>query len=340
MTTQIEAEIAQISLEIERQKDVLRKLESSKNVLQQQLNAIRDPIARLPLDISSDIFLQCLPPRSVYPREYPRPQAHDAPLLLLNSLIISFDHTDDLEDESYNLLGEMQPFMELPRLQVLEMFGVGVVECYWLSLHRLLRLAPNLTRLLMQNFSFLENLEDEEPEILILPYLCHLSHHRDFEGIKWISTPQLQTLRSSTEALSTEGFISFLRQASLPLRKLELIGDSNSVSRFKNSLAVIPTLTHLECLVPEPLTHTWLRTSKRCNYNEIIGATSYTDMLMALAGVLSVRRSRLKTVRFTIYRWEDPPSLTDDLTCFREFLEEGMHIHIALEDEPNMLSSS
>ncbi|KAJ6523351.1 hypothetical protein B0H19DRAFT_866849, partial [Mycena capillaripes] len=42
-----------------------------------QLNALRDPIARLPLEISSEIFLQCL-------SENPTPDAEIAPTLLLN----------------------------------------------------------------------------------------------------------------------------------------------------------------------------------------------------------------------------------------------------------------
>ncbi|KAJ7649923.1 hypothetical protein FB45DRAFT_730999, partial [Roridomyces roridus] len=82
----MEAQIEQICLKIERQKDVLRKLESSKSLLQQQLNALRDPIARLPVEIASEIFLECIPPPSPSDnaRGYPRPQAHHAPLMLLN----------------------------------------------------------------------------------------------------------------------------------------------------------------------------------------------------------------------------------------------------------------
>ncbi|KAJ7649943.1 hypothetical protein FB45DRAFT_858878 [Roridomyces roridus] len=81
MTTEaIEAEIAQISLEIERQRDVLRRLESSKILLQRRLNAERDPFGRLPLEISSEIFLQCLSPPSNF---HPRPHAHLPPLLFL-----------------------------------------------------------------------------------------------------------------------------------------------------------------------------------------------------------------------------------------------------------------
>ncbi|KAJ7649957.1 hypothetical protein FB45DRAFT_6083 [Roridomyces roridus] len=82
-TEGIAAQIERVSLEIERQRDVLRKLESSKSLLQQQLNALRDPIARLPLEISSEIFMQCLP-ESDYPRGCVQPKVHLAPLLFLN----------------------------------------------------------------------------------------------------------------------------------------------------------------------------------------------------------------------------------------------------------------
>ncbi|KAJ7649936.1 hypothetical protein FB45DRAFT_1050056 [Roridomyces roridus] len=84
MSAQLEAQIEQISLEIERQKDVLQKLESDKIILQRQLNAERDPLARLPLEISSEIFLQCVPLRPEFPSGHSQPQPHLAPLLLLN----------------------------------------------------------------------------------------------------------------------------------------------------------------------------------------------------------------------------------------------------------------
>ncbi|KAJ6542064.1 hypothetical protein DFH09DRAFT_1089395 [Mycena vulgaris] len=61
---QLEARIQELSADIDRQREVLRKLEHSK-------------MARLPFDISSDIFIQCLPPR-------PHPGAHHNPMLLLN----------------------------------------------------------------------------------------------------------------------------------------------------------------------------------------------------------------------------------------------------------------
>ncbi|KAJ7757773.1 hypothetical protein DFH07DRAFT_459105 [Mycena maculata] len=69
--------IENICIDIERQKEVLKTLETSKSRLQSQLNAVLDPVERLPLEISSEIFVQCLPP-------LPEPGAHHLPILLLN----------------------------------------------------------------------------------------------------------------------------------------------------------------------------------------------------------------------------------------------------------------
>ncbi|KAJ6542073.1 hypothetical protein DFH09DRAFT_1041417, partial [Mycena vulgaris] len=74
---QLEARIQELSADTDRQREVLRKPEHSESAVQRQLNEFRDPLARLPFDISSDIFIQCLPPR-------PHPGAHHAPMLLLN----------------------------------------------------------------------------------------------------------------------------------------------------------------------------------------------------------------------------------------------------------------
>ncbi|KAF8198197.1 hypothetical protein K438DRAFT_701920 [Mycena galopus ATCC 62051] len=75
---EIQALIAKLSADIHLQKEVLQQLERAKSLAQRQLNAIRDPVARLPLEISSEIFVQCLPPHHL------KPAAHTVPLLLLN----------------------------------------------------------------------------------------------------------------------------------------------------------------------------------------------------------------------------------------------------------------
>jgi len=74
---ELEARIAKLSVDIDAQKEVLRQLETRKSVAQCELNAVRDPVARLPLEISSQIFLQCLP-------SHPKPRPQTTPMLLLN----------------------------------------------------------------------------------------------------------------------------------------------------------------------------------------------------------------------------------------------------------------
>ncbi|KAJ7678820.1 hypothetical protein B0H17DRAFT_1206590 [Mycena rosella] len=75
----LQARIEAVSGEIDRQKEVLKALEHSKNALQRELNAVRDPVSRLPLEITSEIFIQCLPSTST-----PQPGARGIPMLFLN----------------------------------------------------------------------------------------------------------------------------------------------------------------------------------------------------------------------------------------------------------------
>ncbi|KAF7361460.1 hypothetical protein MSAN_01179100 [Mycena sanguinolenta] len=70
--------IAKFDIEINLQRELLKKLERDKSLAQRQLNSILDPIARLPWEISSEIFLQSLPP---FPAEH---GARHVPMLLLN----------------------------------------------------------------------------------------------------------------------------------------------------------------------------------------------------------------------------------------------------------------
>ncbi|KAJ7613913.1 hypothetical protein FB45DRAFT_258490 [Roridomyces roridus] len=68
--SELEARIEGFSTEIERHKEVLSELERSKSHAQRQLNALRDPLARIPVEISSEIFLHCVPTRSSLGRHH------------------------------------------------------------------------------------------------------------------------------------------------------------------------------------------------------------------------------------------------------------------------------
>ncbi|KAJ7680148.1 hypothetical protein B0H17DRAFT_73118 [Mycena rosella] len=64
---ELQTRIEDVSADIDRQKQVLTKLERSRSALQWQLNAIRDPVSRLPLEISSEIFIRCLSSPDAHP---------------------------------------------------------------------------------------------------------------------------------------------------------------------------------------------------------------------------------------------------------------------------------
>ncbi|KAJ7664389.1 hypothetical protein DFH06DRAFT_1187638 [Mycena polygramma] len=79
----LQALIKSLSADIDLQKTVLKDLEHRKSAALGKLNAIRDPMARLPLEISSEIFLWQCTPDSPDSRP-PKPTAREAPMLLLN----------------------------------------------------------------------------------------------------------------------------------------------------------------------------------------------------------------------------------------------------------------
>ncbi|KAJ7269535.1 hypothetical protein C8J57DRAFT_1716624 [Mycena rebaudengoi] len=81
----LRARVANVSSTIVSQKKaledldrVVNDLETTKSDLQRQLNTLLDPLARLPLEISSEIFLLCLP------EDCRCPNTSHAPMLLLN----------------------------------------------------------------------------------------------------------------------------------------------------------------------------------------------------------------------------------------------------------------
>ncbi|KAF7375485.1 F-box domain-containing protein [Mycena sanguinolenta] len=68
---ELRTRIVQLDSEIERQRKLLKKLEKDKSLVQRQLNAVLDPVARLPVEISSEIFLQSRAAEFTGPRHVP-----------------------------------------------------------------------------------------------------------------------------------------------------------------------------------------------------------------------------------------------------------------------------
>ncbi|KAJ7636602.1 hypothetical protein FB45DRAFT_906914 [Roridomyces roridus] len=57
----LRAELDEIFLAINKHRQILKDLDKQKSAIHRQLNSILDPVARLPLEISSEIFVQSLP---------------------------------------------------------------------------------------------------------------------------------------------------------------------------------------------------------------------------------------------------------------------------------------
>ncbi|KAJ7649878.1 hypothetical protein FB45DRAFT_886262 [Roridomyces roridus] len=78
---ELEAGLESVCVEIEQQTDpkVLLKLQHEEILLGRQLNAECDPVTRLPPEITSEIFIQCIPVS-----RHPQREARCIPILLLN----------------------------------------------------------------------------------------------------------------------------------------------------------------------------------------------------------------------------------------------------------------
>ncbi|KAJ7310867.1 hypothetical protein DFH08DRAFT_456414 [Mycena albidolilacea] len=74
---ELRARLVKLNTEIELHREALKSLEQDRSLVQRQMNAALDPVARLPLEISSEIFRQSLAP-------FPDVGPLHAPMLLLN----------------------------------------------------------------------------------------------------------------------------------------------------------------------------------------------------------------------------------------------------------------
>ncbi|KAK7037882.1 hypothetical protein R3P38DRAFT_3473794 [Favolaschia claudopus] len=107
----VEARIGKVCADIEVQEEVLKQLYRKKSVAQRKLNSLRDPISRLPLELSSQIFLQCLPD------DPPKPAAHSVPMLLLNICSAWRDIALSMPDLWTTI------YLDRPQIQTLELWG-------------------------------------------------------------------------------------------------------------------------------------------------------------------------------------------------------------------------
>ncbi|KAJ7627832.1 hypothetical protein DFH06DRAFT_1227280 [Mycena polygramma] len=76
--SELRARIDELTTSIHAQRRILRDLETQRSNARSKLNSIRDPMAGLPVEISAEIFLHCLP------TDPPVPDPDAAPIVLLN----------------------------------------------------------------------------------------------------------------------------------------------------------------------------------------------------------------------------------------------------------------
>lgn len=62
----LHARLADLISDIGTHKEVPETLLRARSAIQRQLNDLHDPMARLPLEVSSDVFIHCIPPPDVY----------------------------------------------------------------------------------------------------------------------------------------------------------------------------------------------------------------------------------------------------------------------------------
>ncbi|KAJ7641756.1 hypothetical protein FB45DRAFT_900951 [Roridomyces roridus] len=423
-TPALQAQIAQVSADIERQKELLKNLERNKSLLQRQLNDLRDPIARLPLEISSDIFIRCLPtylgPGSHIPGLFleicngwteialsspalwarmdfylPRPsgfkrllklwfqRAGGHPLQLsvtglmdddvaaivwenssrLERLEFSAGEKDETEsadsDESdsdsdgieyWNIWGSGQP-QPLPLLQSLHIHGRGNLELESRPFTQLLRLSPNLSRLILHDVEFDDDADVEASEQLVLPNLRCLMFHYDVmtsmsliqhDMLPFIFAPSLQTLGLIAEGTLHDGQrIKYFLDRSKPSLEELILRNAGDADDLYCLLALVPTLTRFELQYPtqDVVEDLFARLAEPpCGL--LPSLQTFTVCLVhhgstplpweTTLRLITTRRTRLRKFHVIFYSDSHVQVPANILTAFRDISAEGVDIFLGL----------
>ncbi|KAJ6472695.1 hypothetical protein C8R47DRAFT_1324609 [Mycena vitilis] len=253
--------------------------------VQLQLNAVRDPVGRLPVELSSEIFVSCLP-------DYPQPGSRYNPMLLLNvcstwsGVALS---TRPLWATIHIVLPRSKVFVEFLRIWLKRAgshllsisldgdFDEVIAALVWQhaaqlrsieisyiqhphstdSGRQILEMLRHTPKLVELTFDWVEAAENNPTpaEKLVLPNLRCLQfgdeNEDNLEGsadlLVRFTLPVLETLVLATVKLAHVH--SFLLRSSPPLRKLLLLGlDNNEITftQLDKCLQIVPLLTHLE----------------------------------------------------------------------------------------------
>ncbi|KAJ7745218.1 hypothetical protein DFH07DRAFT_1063241 [Mycena maculata] len=352
-----------ISLSIARQKEILQDLEKQKSAAQGELNAILDPMSRMPLEISSDIFTRCL---STSPTFLPR----DAPSLFLNVCRAWRNIALGTPSLWAAINDEGIQVAELPKL-VEAWISRARTFPLSLSLHGSLLAWPHngtsnrnyeapagvpapVGAMVKQHAHQIQNLElcvpcEEELEAMTFAFTSLRSfQYPDGNStaviLRNLTLPALRTLFLSQLDITPTDFLSFLTRSSPPLQSLRVrlgrVTDSHDIQQY---LRLLPGLTDLDIERPIRPIRFRLPLLLRTVADLLPNLRSLTvrddiawdrEDYQGVLDVLTSHRTSLESFRIIVHgngSGNRPPD--DIVVALRQLVEDGMHIHIGTKEQ-------
>ncbi|KAJ7486654.1 hypothetical protein FB451DRAFT_1534603 [Mycena latifolia] len=321
---------------------------------QRALNALRDPVARLPLELSSAIFVRCL----LGSRE--ALGVRHAPMLFLNVCNAWTDialatlalwagvHADgakaDLEsllDEWFKRAGSRALSVSLPEghtrevtavirrsslpfLTTLTIVGMEDYDrCSVRGTIDLLRACPALVDCTLDDVFYPSYDDHGGIDIRVLRHAQHFKFgihppYSSDRALEWLTLPALQTLFIPFTDIPVYKFVEFLRRSAPPLHKI-IVADTSgkagwSLSTMEECLALLPALTHFELLHLSP---------------GLPPGSWYRKLVAALVA----RREHVRAVRIVwedAKRWGPPEGM---VVLLRELVVDGMTIYVGTAEK-------
>ncbi|KAJ7827994.1 hypothetical protein B0H13DRAFT_2118473 [Mycena leptocephala] len=353
---ELRARIEKLSTEIILQRELLKKLEHDKSLVQRQLNSVLDPVARLPLEISSEIFLR---------------RARHVPMLLLNIC----NAWTDIALSTPSLWAAIRIVFPSPD-------GFKELLPAWLHRagNRLLSVSFRGTvdgdiAAIIWRHGQLKHLEiccgegdeedDNEDANVIdlfggmspgpLPFLETLTIRdlddidREYSGLQILKLLRLapNLVECILDSIHPVYDIGVARATTeklvLPALRRLIFGGSNVASRLRESLHLLPTLTLFYVWRPGSdftaelfiaLADSSLLPNLHTLTIDLYHSDIFDSSCMTFLRALSARRTKLQSVRVTLAVGA-PLSLepADVLAAFRELVADGMQVHIGTEKD-------
>ncbi|KAJ6477622.1 hypothetical protein C8R45DRAFT_1157494 [Mycena sanguinolenta] len=348
----LRARIMELDSEIERQKSLLEQLENDRILALPQLNAALDPVAHLPLEISSEIFLQSLAPSPSGNQDVPTALlcicsawtdiALATPALwatvrihfpcgenFANVLWIWFNRARNLplsvsislQGPSINWNHRVSGVLwehggQLQHLEILDNDDLGTKYLWGFDDQPTINLFGDtpLTR----------NVPGPE-DLFIIPTLRRVIfggnyYSGDDRLLLWLALPALETLSLPMRRISGEHVVAFIQRSAAPLQDLTLACGSVTSVQLHNLLPLIPTLTRFTIHGPD---------------SDVV-----TELFVALAHTPSLLSNLRNLIIDLLFRdisdssWRNlvlsPP--VDVLASLRELAGQGVKMYVGTEE--------